>query len=82
MAIATAIVYLARSLHLKVTAEGVETPEQVKFLQNLGCDEIQGFVFRPALAGPDFEQLLRRGGRFAIPSGARIISLQDAVTED
>jgi EAL domain-containing protein (putative c-di-GMP-specific phosphodiesterase class I) len=40
-----AIMSLSRSLHMRVTAEGVETKEQAAFLRTLGCDEVQGFYF-------------------------------------
>ena len=43
-AIATAIVALGHSLHMKVVAEGVETPQQVDCLRELGCDEMQGYL--------------------------------------
>ncbi|PLX85619.1 MAG: GGDEF domain-containing protein [Desulfuromonas sp.] len=60
-AIAEAIVALARSLRLKVLAEGVETQEQLEFLRALECDEVQGYYFSRPVAGEDFAGLLRSG---------------------
>ncbi len=50
-AIATAIVAMGHSLHMKVVAEGVETIEQAEFLYGLGCDEIQGYLISRPLPG-------------------------------
>jgi EAL domain-containing protein (putative c-di-GMP-specific phosphodiesterase class I) len=47
--IVMAITTLAHNLRLKVVAEGVETEEQLRFLQLLRCDEIQGFFFSKPL---------------------------------
>ena len=43
--IAALVVSLGAKLGLKTIAEGVETQEQADFLQNLGCDEVQGFMY-------------------------------------
>jgi diguanylate cyclase len=57
--IVQAIVSLAHSLRLQVTAEGVETIEQLNYLQALGCDQYQGFLFSRPLPPAAFEKLLR-----------------------
>jgi diguanylate cyclase (GGDEF)-like protein len=48
-AITTAIISMAKSLHLKVIAEGVENEEQMSFLRAHQCDEIQGYYFSKPL---------------------------------
>jgi Amt family ammonium transporter len=46
------IIRLGRALKLTIVAEGVETPAELRFLADLGCDEVQGFLMgRPAPAG-------------------------------
>ncbi len=46
------IIYLAHSLQIEVTAEGVETAAQFEFLKSVGCDYIQGYYFgKPQPAG-------------------------------
>ena len=44
IAVSSAIIGLARTLRLDVIAEGVETDEQLRFLGELGCNRIQGFL--------------------------------------
>jgi diguanylate cyclase (GGDEF)-like protein/PAS domain S-box-containing protein len=58
-----AIIRLAQTLHLNTVAEGVEQPDQLARLEQLGCDEIQGFHLSQALPREQVEQLLaqRRG---------------------
>jgi diguanylate cyclase len=58
--IVRAIISLAHSLRLKVIAEGVETPEQLQLLADLGCDQYQGFYFSPALAPAQLFALVQR----------------------
>ena len=55
--ITTAIISIAKSLNLKVVAEGVETLEQLKLLQGIHCDLYQGFFKSPALPSEDFSRL-------------------------
>ena len=58
-AIARAIVTMAQQLRQEIVAEGVETVEQMHFLRDLGCDQLQGFLFSPAVTADDFERMLR-----------------------
>lgn len=50
---------LAKSLGMRITAEGVEYRNQVEFLQNLECDEIQGYYFSKPLPLIEFEKLIK-----------------------
>src|ERR1051325_10173572 len=56
-ALVMAIITLAHNLRLKVIAEGVETEDQLRFLQWLRCDEIQGFFFSRPLPAETFVSL-------------------------
>jgi diguanylate cyclase len=65
-AIAASITVLARSLNLRVVAEGVETQEQLNCLRRQGCNAIQGDLFSPAISESEFEQLLAGDRRLAL----------------
>lgn len=54
-----AIVAMARSLNLKVIAEGVETPQQLEFLQGLECHLYQGYLHSQPLPLSEFKKLLK-----------------------
>ena len=55
------IVHLGRALGLTVTAEGVETQEQHRFLQALGCHQLQGFLFSRPVPAEEIDRMLGLG---------------------
>jgi EAL domain-containing protein (putative c-di-GMP-specific phosphodiesterase class I) len=59
--IVTAVISMARSLKLRVVAEGVETLEQLAFLRSHDCDEAQGYYFSRPVPPEQFANLLRTG---------------------
>lgn len=71
MAIATAIVAMAHNLGIRVVAEGVESLDQLQFLQRQGCDYVQGFYLSRPLDAGDVTALLRRGDRDWLTSKLR-----------
>lgn len=72
-AITSAMVAMAHRLRMRVVAEGVETAQQLDLLQDLGCEEVQGFLFSPAAPASTFRELLGRDGR---------VPTQDVPTEN
>nr|WP_315476818.1 EAL domain-containing protein [uncultured Undibacterium sp.] len=65
-AIASAIISMAKQMKHKVIAEGVENSEQFAFLQKMGCDEIQGYLFSRPLDAEKFSEVMLRS--FSFPS--------------
>ena len=59
-AIAMAVIAMGRSLELVVIAEGVETEEQLAFLQGHNCDQLQGFLLSRPLPPEAFDAFLKK----------------------
>jgi len=55
--ITNAIILLAKALNLNIVAEGVETKAQLQWMQDKGCDQIQGYLFSPPVP-PDKAQMM------------------------
>ena len=61
LAVSAAIISMAHHLMISVVAEGVETYEQAQSLRELGCEELQGFLFSPPVCAQEFVQFLDQG---------------------
>jgi EAL domain-containing protein (putative c-di-GMP-specific phosphodiesterase class I) len=58
--IVSAVISMGKSLHMGVVAEGVESREQLEYLQSHGCPFGQGYLFSPPVAAWEFTKLLGR----------------------
>jgi EAL domain-containing protein (putative c-di-GMP-specific phosphodiesterase class I) len=63
----TAVISMARSLKLRVVAEGVETLKELEFLQAHHCDEAQGYYFGRPVPAAQFAKLLQTGISETLP---------------
>ncbi|MEP6904412.1 MAG: EAL domain-containing protein, partial [Actinomycetota bacterium] len=61
------ILLLAQNLHLEAVAEGIETEEQLRLLQSLGCQFGQGYLFSKPVSVAQAEKILSNGLEFKIP---------------
>lgn len=61
--VVAATIAMAKSLGMRVVAEGVDAEDQAAALRELGCDELQGFLVSPAVPGEDAEAFLPGGTR-------------------
>ena len=68
------IVHLGRALGLTVTAEGVETPDQHRFLQALGCHELQGYLFSRPVGADEITQRLMRQRETDRPAAPKAVA--------
>ncbi|NJM28660.1 MAG: EAL domain-containing protein [Pseudanabaena sp. RU_4_16] len=67
-AIVHAIIAFAKALNLSITAEGIETAEQLALLQELKCDRGQGYYFAEPLTSEALSQLLAASGANLLPT--------------
>lgn len=58
-AIVSAVISMARSLGLQTIAEGVETKEQISYLREQGCNEVQGYFYSKPVTAEQFEQYIK-----------------------
>lgn len=68
-AITKAIIEMAKSLNLRLIAEGVETESELAFVYQHQCDEIQGYLFSPPVPAHEFQELLVTGKCLVLPIG-------------
>lgn len=81
-AIAATVIGLAKQLGLTVVGEGVETPAQLQFLRDRGCEEFQGYLFSKPVPAQDCTKLLEDQFRTEDQSQKQIPSAQSGILVD
>ena len=66
LAIVQAVINIAKSRNITTVAEGVETEQQVELLRTLGCTEMQGYFFSPAISAVKLSKLVLLGRGMAV----------------
>lgn len=69
--IVKSIISLAHNLRLRVIAEGVETSEQLQYLRQQGCDEMQGYYFSRPVPASEIEKMLKTNMHLNVYAAAR-----------
>jgi EAL domain-containing protein (putative c-di-GMP-specific phosphodiesterase class I) len=76
--IVKAVINMGKSLHMRVVAEGVETREQLLFLQEHSCSDGQGYYFAHPMPPGELTQLMARHDRLlVVPQGATRCAVAD-----
>lgn len=77
-AIAEAIIALGHTLRLNITAEGIETEDQLKFLNQLNCNEGQGYFYSKPLSADEITRFMNMDGAESSPKGTVLPIKQSA----
>jgi len=67
LAIVRTVISLAKNLGFRITAEGIETPEQARIVRELSCESAQGFYFSEPISGDEIEKFLASRGEASAP---------------
>lgn len=73
-AIVECVARLGRALGLAVTAEGVETGEQHRFVRAVGCHQVQGYLFSPPVDPVKINELMRKESAPALPARPKLLT--------
>ena len=78
-AITKAVIQLGLSLDLTVVAEGVETSGQVKFLQQQGCHQSQGYLYSPDLNARELVKWVKCWGSSEDPGDISVAQISSSI---